>query len=351
MAVNNEPTIKEYLQAGYPALFMPTVEPSVAEERIRRGLAELGLGAVDFGIWKITNGFHVGSADGTVKAKQKVDDLFDTLAMVEMAKHPLVAVLHNVRTFVQNPQITQALVDAIFAARLKGSHLILVGPMIDLPPELRTLITWVDCPLPTRDQIKLAYGEIVEAYRSEIKDFPRDKDKIDSILLDAATAAIGLDMMGAENAIALSLATTGQINPQVIQAQKEQEVRKSDVLEFVRTDETLENVGGWKQFKYWLSRRRKAFTDEAREYGLPYPKGMLIVGCPGTGKSLAAKAVAGYLRLPLLRLDMGKVFRSLVGESEAAIRLALQVVEAVSPVVLWISNLVQFKPCELLETS
>ena len=101
----------------------------------------------------------------------------------------------------------------------------------------------------------------------------------------------------------------------------------------------MDNVGGFADYKAWLSRRRRAFTEEARAFGLPYPKGVLLVGIPGSGKSLAAKATAKYLRLPLLRLDMGKVFRSLVGSSEAAVREALKVAEAVSPVVLWLDEI------------
>jgi SpoVK/Ycf46/Vps4 family AAA+-type ATPase len=178
---------------------------------------------------------------------------------------------------------------------------------------------------------------MVRAYEREIT-VPKNKSKRAELILEAARAAIGLDELGAESAMALSMATAEAIDIKIIQAQKEQEVRKSDVLEFFPVDETIEHIGGFDYFKEWLSRRSKGFSAEAREYGLPYPKGMLIVGPAGTGKSLTAKATAAFLKLPLLRLDMGKVFRSLVGESEAAIRMALQVAEAVSPVVLWMDE-------------
>lgn len=335
----DEPGVREYLQAGYPCLFLPTVEPEVAEARVRDALLKLDLGMVDFGVWKVTTGAMIGSADGTVKPSKRQEDLIDVLAGVEKADRPLVVLLHNVRAYLDDPGITQALIDAVFAARLKGSHIVMVGAFIQLPPELRSLVTYVDCPLPTQDAIRTSYEEMVEAYRDDIDDLPADKEEFDQLMIDAARAAVGLDMMGAENAIALSLATASSIDCQIIQAQKEQEVRKSDVLEFVRITDTMQDVGGFAEFKGWLTRREKAFSHEAREYGLPYPKGMLIVGPAGTGKSLTAKAVGAFLRLPLLRLDMGKVFRSLVGESEAAIRMALQVAEAVSPVVLWMDEI------------
>jgi ATP-dependent 26S proteasome regulatory subunit len=338
MAVTEGPGIREYLQAGYPCLFLPTVEPEVAEGRVRDALKSLDLGSIDFGVWKITNGFMVGTVDETVPPMRKAEDLYEVLANIEVAQAPICAIIHNMRHFISNPQIQQALIDAIYAARLKGSHIILVGAFLELPPELRSLVTFVECPLPTRSQISLKFLEIVDAYRDEIKNLPSEKD-LEKLIDDAATAAVGLDLMGAENAIALSLATRDEIDIRIIQAQKEQEVRKSDVLEFVRVDESMSNVGGFGRFKEWLKRRERVFTDEARAYRLPYPKGMLIVGPAGTGKSLVAKAVGSYLRLPLLRLDMGKVFRSLVGESEAAIRTALSVAEAVSPCVMWMDEI------------
>lgn len=332
------PSIKDFLQAGYPCLFMPTVEPEVAENRVKRAMIDLGMNNTAYGVWKATTGLLVGRADGSEKPIKKQDDLLDALAVIETSSEPMVVIFHNMRQFVSQYQVIQQVQDTVMAARLKGSHVIFVGPHIELPAELRNLITYVDCPLPTREQILEEYKKIARAYQDEIT-LPSNSTEFEELMLDASTAAVGLDMIGAENALALSLALREQVDIKVIAAQKEQEVRKSDVLEFVNTDETLESVGGFKEMKEWLERRRRAFTKEARDYGLPYPKGLLLVGPAGTGKSLAAKAVASFLRLPLLRLDMGKIFRSLVGESESAIRQALQVAEAVAPVVLWMDEI------------
>lgn len=332
------PAIKEFILAGYPCLFMQTVEPQVAESRVRAGLSDLKMTDMDFGVWKVTTGLLVGRVDGVENRREEAKDLIDALAVLEKRGRPMVGVFHNLRQFVSNYQIIQQMIDTIFAIREKGSHLILVGPHLELPPELKPLVTYVDCPLPTQAQILEEYRKFARAYEADIQ-LPESKEEREDLLKAAANAAVGLDMMGAENAIALSLATAETVDLPIIQAQKEQEVRKSDVLEFISMNESMNSLGGYKGMKDWLSRRRKAFTEEAREYGLPYPKGMLIVGPAGTGKSLCAKAVAHYLQLPLLRLDMGKVFRSLVGESEAAIRMALQVAEAVSPVVMWLDEI------------
>lgn len=338
------PTIKDYLRAGYPCLFLPTVEAEVAERRVKEALLskELNMGDVQFGVWKATTGLMMGRVDGEPQErKQSRDDFINALDFVEKATKPVVVIFHNVRKFIDNYMNIQQLIDSAMAARLRGSHIILVGSHLDLPIELRSMVTFVDCPLPTQNQIAEQFTRILEAYSDDIpkEKIPQDEEEKKDLIKAAATAAIGLDSMGAENSLALSLATAETIDIQVIQSQKEQEVRKSDVLEFVRTDEDINNLGGFQEYKDWLSRRQKCFTDEAREYGLPYPKGMLLVGVAGSGKSLAAKASAHFLKLPLLRLDMGKVYRSLVGESEAAIRMALQVAEAVSPVVLWMDEI------------
>lgn len=308
------PTVREYIQAGYPCLYLPTVEAEVAEERVKKAMADLQLTSkTDFGVWKVTSGLMVGKI-GSNQMLEKAKDLIDALAYVETAEVPVIAVFHNVRQFIGNFQVIQAMIDAATTARLQGSTLVLVGPHLELPPELKSVVTLVDCPLPTKAAIELEYKKLVKAYADELT-LPANKEEAEELISSAATAAVGLDMMGAENALALSFATTEGIDIKLVQAQKEQEVRKSDVLEFVSTDETMENVGGFDEFKKWLTKRKKAFSEEARSYGLPYPKGVLLVGVGGTGKSLLAQAMGAFLGLPILRLDMGKIFRSLVGES------------------------------------
>ena len=337
--INMNPQLTDFLKAGYPCVFLPTIEPSVAEERVKAALSSLGMERIKYGVWKITTGLRIGFCDSLPDEMiVQTQDLVDSLAFVETSEEPVVVVFHNLRQFVGNHAVIQQMQDTILTARLRGSHVILVGPHLELPMELRNLVTWCDCPLPDRDTILAEYKNVTSAYEEEI-DLPSDAEEREHLLLDAANAAIGLDMMGAENALALSMSSTKTVNIRIIQAQKEQEVRKSDVLEFISAEETMDDVGGFGAFKDWMKRRRRVFSDEAREYGLPYPKGVLIVGPAGSGKSLVSKGIADFLKLPLLRLDMGKVFRSLVGESEAAIRQALKVVEAVSPVVLWLDEI------------
>jgi SpoVK/Ycf46/Vps4 family AAA+-type ATPase len=152
-------------------------------------------------------------------------------------------------------------------------------------------------------------------------------------------AALGLSADEAENVFAKSLVQTGSFDIDVILSEKERIVRKSGVLEFFRTQEKMDNIGGLDQLKSWLKKRQAAFSEEARAFGLPRPKGIMMIGIPGGGKSLTAKAVGASWRLPLLRLDVGKVFAGIVGSSEENMRRAIQMAEAVAPSILWVDEL------------
>src|SRR5260370_38870741 len=148
-------------------------------------------------------------------------------------------------------------------------------------------------------------------------------------------AALGLTADEAENVFAESLVQTGAFDIDVILSEKERIVRKSGVLEFFRTQEKMENIGGLDLLKSWLRKRQAAFSEEARKFGLPRPKGILMIGIPGGGKSLTANAVGAAWRLPLLRLDVGQIFAGRVGSSEENMRRAIQMAEAVAPSILW----------------
>ena len=332
--------ISDYIKAGYPCVFMRCGDGAKAERMVREALVDLGYGSMQFGSWKITSGFAVDTADGSTAADKKGQQLPEALRYMQDQKrdNPIVAVFHNLRQLIGNFANIQELIDTIEVISYEGSNLILVGPYLELPIELTNYVSVLDVPLPGRDELISQFDDLVKAYEKNVK-MPKKKQDRKDLLETAAQSALGLDETGAMNALSLSIVTTGRVDIATIQAQKAHEVRKSDTLEFVEHDESIQNVGGFDLFKQDLARRQRVFTPEAREFGLPYPKGALIVGPGGTGKSLTAKAYASYLNLPLLRMDMGRIFRSLVGESEAAIRQALDVAEAVSPVVLWLDEI------------
>lgn len=336
--------IRNYLRAGYPCLFLRTIEPDYAENLVREEanevdeLKERGR----FGVWKIVGGFKINDVKNTKDAEAKSGNDFGEAVKLVMEAHvnsPLVAVFHNVRQLINIPSVIQRLLDAIQAARLSGSVIVFIGPELDPPVELHHLIKFVDISLPSKNDLESLFSNILEAYKDEkewkaLLSIPKNKDEQKQVISLAATAALGLDSVSAENAFTYSIAKYHEINLPSIQRQKSEEIKKSDVLEFFETVDTLDDIGGFDNFKTWLVKRKNAFTQKARDYHLPFPKGFLLVGPAGSGKSLAAKIASNVLQLPLVRFDVGKIFRSLVGDSEAATRLALKTAEAVAPVIL-----------------
>jgi ATP-dependent 26S proteasome regulatory subunit len=155
-------------------------------------------------------------------------------------------------------------------------------------------------------------------------------------------AALGLTIMEAEKAFSLAYIESGTLTsaevPLVIR-EKENVIKKSGYLEYFHPKEELKDVGGLDTLKGWLAKRGRAFDKGAAEFGLTYPRGILLLGIPGTGKSLTAKAIGNLWHFPLLRLDMGKIFGGIVGESESNIRGALNIAEAIAPSILWIDEI------------
>jgi len=155
-------------------------------------------------------------------------------------------------------------------------------------------------------------------------------------------AALGLTRFEAENAFARVIVTDKKLDINDIDAileEKKQAIRKSRLLEYYESKEQFNNVGGLDCLKDWLSKRGVAFTQKAQEFGLPQPKGILLIGVQGCGKSLTAKAVASLWKLPLLRLDIGTVFSGIVGSSEENMRRAIKTAETLAPIILWIDEI------------
>lgn len=204
-----------------------------------------------------------------------------------------------------------------------------------LKQELEKEMPILDLPLPNIDTLKI----ILESVAEDRFSLPASRVNPTKRLIESAK---GLTAMEAELAFAKAAAQNGQLTENeidIINAEKEQIIRKSGILEFFQPSESMASVGGLDQLKEWFNQRGGAFTEEAAEFGLQPPKGVMLLGIPGCGKSLTAKAAAALWRFPLIRFDLGKVFGGIVGESERNIREALRVAEAVSPCILWIDEI------------
>lgn len=227
------------------------------------------------------------------------------------------------------------------ALHLKNSFktVILISPVMEIPTELDKEITVLNFPLPTREELGTLLDKIVE----DVKEFRQVEIDLDETGRDKLlSAALGLTLNEAENVFAKIIVQDERLSGEDVNdvfAEKQQIIRKSGLLEYYATDESFAHVGGLTILKEWLTKRAVAFGEEARDFGLPPPKGILMLGVQGCGKSLCAKAVSSLWQLPLLRFDMGRMFGSLVGSSEENVRKSIAVAESVAPAILWVDEI------------
>jgi hypothetical protein len=214
--------------------------------------------------------------------------------------------------------------------------LVVLTPSGEVPPELANGATVIEYPLPDRAEVARILDDVLEALPEDI----RKTAVADGVRDRAIDAAVGLSAEEIANCYARSLVTSRKIDPVLVSSEKRRVIAREKVLTWHDPDPRgLDAVGGLDVLKTWLTARRKAFTPAAKAFGLPAPKGAMLVGVPGCGKSLTAKAIAAAWQMPLLRLDMGALRSKYVGDSEANIRKALKVAEAVSPCILWIDEI------------
>lgn len=229
-----------------------------------------------------------------------------------------------------SPEIERRL--RVFHRMDSNSNIILVGPHFVSTPALEKCISVIDFPYPNKEELKSALYSVVEPVITKAPNIKQDTEKNEDKLINAV---MGLTHAEAEAAFAKSIVTHKRLDIPTILREKQQIIRKTGVLEFYIPEVGMDGIGGLGNLRSWLKQRKMAFSKEAREYGISKPKGILLIGVPGAGKSLAAKATAKLYEIPLLRLDFGSLFNSLVGESERTVRNAIKLAEAVAPCVLW----------------
>jgi len=302
--------ITDYVKAGYPALLVRTHEQ---ERFISSTLPQLN-GRTAY-TWDLVRGYReLGNGDDWQEA-----DPYDLPNFAARGKEKAVWFLRNYHFNLKDPGIIQAIQNNIPAYKTKGITLVILAPDSDLPPELEREVVVLDFPLPTRDELRAILAGLEESTGVKAEN--------EDMVLDAAQ---GLTWEEAENAMALALVRQKCFDPKTITELKAQMVKKSAALEFSQFTETFKTLGGLENLKDWTLGRF-----EKRRPGLPF-RGILLLGVPGTGKSHFAKALGNQVGWPCLSLNLGKVFGSLVGESEAKMRDALKVVDAMAPCVLFL---------------
>ena len=324
-----------YIRARYALLWVVTSEEQRALQELQ-ALAEEQRKPLY--VWSATTGI-VNSATPQRADTSKRDPLALLTTIID-DREPGIWVLRDFHPFLRDHTVVRRLREAAFGLEASAKTIILLGPVLKIPPELEKEITVVDFALPTAPQIDRLLEQIINASGQhasiQVSLDRRQRGKL-------VQACLGLTTAEAGNAIAKAIVQAdGRLDGDAIEAvtaEKQQIIRKSGLLEFYASDEQLNNVGGLNILKEWLRKRVRAFSDEARAFGLPEPKGILLVGVQGCGKSLVAKSVANSWRLPLLRLDVGRLFSSLVGSSEENLRTAIRVAESIAPVVLWVDEI------------
>ncbi|HSB20022.1 MAG TPA: AAA family ATPase [Anaeromyxobacteraceae bacterium] len=323
------------VRARYPLLYLVSWE----EQRIDAILADLAKShGKDLLSWSVTQGLRrVESARGPGAEGPK--DPVEALQAIAKLSDPTLAVLKDFHPYLSDPAVVRSLRELAHDLKSTYTTVILLSPTLAIPPELEKEVSVLDVPLPTAKELLSLLKEIVTVVRKG------NRAQVNLNVQEAEQliqAALGLTLSEAENAFAKSIAHNGRLDKDDIQLvldEKRQVIRKAGLLEYYPTDEKLANVGGLENLKAWLSRRAAAFGEPARKFGLPEPKGLLLLGVQGCGKSLSAKAIASTWRLPLLRLDMGRIFSGLVGSSEENLRRAIRVAEGVAPAVLWVDEI------------
>ena len=324
--------IEHLMRARYPLIYILSSE----EKRVEKSIADVLHSReaqknykTKIYTWSVTEGVRVG---GEPQGDSK--DPLKALRFILEAKKDerAVFILRDLHAFQKNPEVVRLLRDLARNLKETLKTVFLISPLLQIPPELDKEVAVVEYPLPELSEIGTILDRVMTMVPGKTPPAGQEREHI-------IEAALGLTADEAENVFAKSLVQTGTFDIDVILSEKERIVRKSGVLEFFRTHEKMDNIGGLDLLKSWLRKRQSAFSEEARNFGLPHPKGILMIGIPGGGKSLTAKAVGAAWRLPLLRLDVGKVFAGIVGSSEENMRRAIQMAEAVAPSILWVDEL------------
>jgi len=321
------------IRARYPLIFIISYE----EERVEKFLYTLSQKQnKQFYTWSVTNGI---CPFGENKVNEATKDPLSALNYIEKQTGSVIFLLKDFHPFLSDPTIVRKLRDLVENLKSTYETLIFVSPVLNVPVELEKDIAIVDFALPSREDIEKLLDNIIETVSEKktvkINITPQIKEKL-------VDAALGLTLNEAENAFARAIVadkTLDERDVNVILEEKKQVIRKSGILDYFYTEENMDNVGGLENLKEWLNKRKMAFTQKAKDFGLPEPKGILLVGVQGCGKSLTAKAVANLWGLPLLRFDVGKVFSGVVGSSEENMRKAIKIAESISPVILWIDEI------------
>lgn len=331
-----EDKIQAYVNAKYPILYIDNFDFQVANRVISK--VSEGRAVIEFNN-------AVGRVDFKTRAQVGDGELHDLAVFLNEVKddgyeQPTIILLKDIHSQIEDPNIISLLkyiAERNLYNEVYSATVIIVSSRRVIPKELVEYISVIDIPVPTIDDIKEIITEFTKDKEIEIKE---------EVLNDLAFAFKGHNEFQIKQILNLAFESSGTLSTddkQFILEQKKQLVKKSNLLEIVDVDEnsTFDKIGGLENLKKWLLRKERVFNEleKAVAFGVDVPKGALVVGMPGCGKSLAAKTSANLFKIPLVRLDIGRLFGKYIGESEENMRKALKLAEAISPCILWIDEI------------
>lgn len=320
-----------YIDAGFPIIYINTFE----EDKVDSLIQKISSGK-DIYEWNEINGYIDFETKAPLQEDCSFERMLDQLKVPDLLDRKIL-IFKDIMPYLEEPRIV---------SKIKGlarminqgidATIIIVSSVLIIPKDIEKYVTILEMDYLHTDEIKaVIYKFVKENLNQQIEE---------DLVEEFALAFKGLTEFEIRNLLALSYADDGEFTRKdlkLIFDQKQQMIKKAGILEMIPLKETIDDIGGLENLKAWFIKKAKVYKNmnNAKKYGVDMPKGVLIVGVPGCGKSLNAKAVANLFEVPLLRLDMGRLMGKYVGESEGNLRSAIALAEAISPCVLWIDEL------------
>ena len=327
MKFNDELTL--LLKARYPIIYINTLEEDRVEYVIRKHI-KTNLNRSVYS-WDFVDGYtNNPNNEGFAKRNP-----LQALELVERltSETPALFLLKDFNRFLTDISISRKLKNVSRILKLQPKTIIIVASELEIPRELQDLVTVLQFHLPIESEINQELNRLINSLNI----------KIDANLFESLTRACqGLSLERIRRVLSKIIVTHKTINESsiaILLNEKKQIISQTEILEYWSVNEKITNIGGVNNLKEWLRKRKTSFGIQASNYGLPTPRGLLLVGIQGTGKSLTAKAIATEWQLPLLKLDVGKLFGGIVGESESRLRQMINVAETLAPCILWIDEI------------
>ena len=317
------------LKARYPIIYVNTSEENRVEYLIRKTIKS-NLNRSIY-TWDFIEGYTNNPNNPNFGKRNPLQ----ALELIEKltSETPAIFILKDFNHFLKDVSISRKLKNLLKILKLQPKTILIISSEIDIPIELQDFITVLNFQLPTKEEIEIELLRLTQSLNLEISE---------ELLENLSRASQGLSMERIRRVLSKIITLYKIIDENsvsLVLKEKQEIIKQTQILEYWPVKEKIDNIGGMLCLKNWLKQRTNSFSQKAINYGLPTPRGLLLVGIQGTGKSLTAKIIAANWQLPLLKLDIGKIFGGIVGESEARLRKMIETAEVLSPCILWIDEI------------